>query len=235
MDRIELIQYLIHKYEYKKFLEIGTQKGKSFFPIKCRKKIAVDPNFQISFKFKIKWYFKNIYNWNNSFYKMTSNDFFNIPSIKKKLNKLNIVLIDGLHTYDATLNDTLNTLKYLTEDGIIILHDCFPPHAASSIPAKNDVDAVEKGKNLKGWTGEWCGDSWKAIVYLRKKYSKSLDTMVLDTDYGLGVVKIKTNDLGDFEVDQELFDDINKLSYTDLITDPNKLIGLSNANNFKTI
>lgn len=52
VDRISLINYLINKYNFSTYLEIGVQKGKSFFPIKCKKKIGVDPYLKIDNKEK---------------------------------------------------------------------------------------------------------------------------------------------------------------------------------------
>ena len=49
--------------------------------------------------------------------------------ISKKWEKpIDILHIDGLHTYDAVKNDFNNWSKYLKEDGIIIMHDVSIPY-----------------------------------------------------------------------------------------------------------
>jgi hypothetical protein len=226
MDRISLIQYLINKYKFSTFLEIGSQLGLSFFPIICNKKISVDPFFQFGVIDKIRWSIKNFTNINNAYFEMTSNDFF--TSKEEYLNDLggiDIVFVDGLHTFRAALQDTLNSLRHLRKDGVVVLHDCFPPHEAASVYAKDADEAREIGRNLESWTGEWCGDTWKAMAYLKKKYYLSLDTSVLNFDYGLGIVKVK-HKLDDLEIDESLFTEIDNLSYEDLLLDPEELIGL---------
>ncbi len=42
--------------------------------------------------------------------------------------------------------------------------------------------------------GEWTGDVWKAIAYLRMN-NANYDIRVVDTDYGCGLIKWGTNDL----------------------------------------
>lgn len=41
---------------------------------------------------------------------------------------INILHIDGLHTYDAVKNDFNNWNKYLTDDGVVIFHDVSVPY-----------------------------------------------------------------------------------------------------------
>lgn len=236
MDRVFLIQYLIDKHNYSKYLEIGTQKGISFFPIKCKKKIAVDPDFKIIFREKFEWYYRNISNLRNSYFEMTSDIFFlRKKSYLKNIGQLEIVLIDGLHTFKAALNDSINVLKYLNENGTIILHDCFPPHKAASIYANNADEAILKAEKMNGWNGEWCGDTWKAIAYLKKRYPVELKVFVLDCDYGLGVIQFKRNRNLDFILNKELFDEINELEYEDLINKPQEIIGLREQENYKSL
>ena len=95
------------------------------------------------------------------------------------------MFIDGLHTYEQTLRDVHNCLKLLKEDGVIILHDCNPVSESAAYPA----DSWEQTESfeLEGWTGEWSGDVWKTIVYLRST-RKDLKIFVLDCDYGIGII-----------------------------------------------
>lgn len=236
MNRINLIQYLINKYSYSKYLEIGTQKGNSFFPIKCRYKIAVDPKFRIRRSRKLLWYIKNIYNLGNSYFEVTSDHFFlNEKDFLRNKGTLDIVLIDGLHTFEAALNDALNSLNNLSKNGIIIMHDCFPPHKSASVYATNANEAIKIAGGSSDWTGEWCGDTWKAIAYLKKQYPLDLEVHVLDFDYGLGIVKLKNTENIDLSLNRELMDEVDMLTYEDLINDPKKIIGLKNQEFYRNL
>ena len=45
-----------------------------------------------------------------------------------------------------------NFIKYLNKDGVVIMHDCNPPHSAAAYPANSMTDA--ESLKLPGWTGE---------------------------------------------------------------------------------
>lgn len=77
-------------------------------------------------------------NINNKYFEETSDDFFlKREDHLKKVKQLDVMLIDGLHTYRASLKDVLNSLKYLNEKGMIVMHDCYPPFKADALPTDN--------------------------------------------------------------------------------------------------
>lgn len=223
MYRVELIQYFINKNAYKRYLEIGTFNGGSFFPIRCKKKIAVDPHFLFSRKRKLYWIARNPYNIRNSYFEMKSNEFFISTKEIFLKSKIDIAFIDGLHTFKASLEDTLNTLSILNKGGTIILHDCFPPHEAAAAPADSYEDAYNKRDEK--WTAEWSGDVWKTIFYLKRKYPDSLKIFTIDEDYGLGVVQPLDLNL-DLEVDPDLFHEIITKDYNYLKNDYKNILNL---------
>lgn len=236
MDRVELIQNIFQKTDFENYLEIGCRKGKSFLPIRARNKIAVDPVFKIATTRKLKYLLKWPANLKADYFELKSNEFFDMQDdYLQDLEKLDVVLIDGLHTFRASLHDVLNSLVYLNNEGIIILHDCYPPHEAASIYA--DVfPTEEQQRQLEGWTGEWCGDVWKTIAYLLEKYPDLLDVGVINTDYGLGYVRFKMDPGSrEFQVDGNLYDKIDKLTYNELKSAPEKIINLQPASYSDTI
>ena len=230
MDRIELIQKIFRKTDFENYLEIGCQTGKSFLPIRAKNKIAVDPVFKIPIGRKFKWLFKWPANFKARYFTLESDTFFATQKgYLEQVGKLDLVLVDGLHNFRGALHDVLNSLVYLNKDGIIIMHDCFPPHEAASIYA-DIFPSEEQQRQAKGWTGEWCGDVWKSITYLLEKYPDHLDVGVIDTDYGLGYVRFKTvPDSRKFDVDEKLFDKINQLTYQEMKSDPKNIINLQPA------
>lgn len=230
MNRTILLQRLIYLKNFKTYLEIGTFRGQSFFPLKCKNKIAVDPDFRFTYKDKIKWLLKNFSNIRNCYFEKTSDEFFKEEkSFLEKIGKIDIILIDGLHTFHASLKDVLNSFNYLATDGFIVMHDCYPPHKAAAVPAKSLEDA--ESMNIKGWTGEWCGDVWKTIVYLNKKYTHDIQLFTINADYGLGIIQIKNKDL-DLKIDNSLFDEINRLKYDEFNGNFEELLNLKEVNEF---
>ncbi|MCJ7934330.1 MAG: hypothetical protein MUW56_11995 [Chryseobacterium sp.] len=84
MNRVRLINSIIQKANFKKYLEIGTRSGTSLYAVNCKNKIAIDPNFIIPKLEKLKRKVFDIKNGRKTHYfEMTSDDFF-----EKKKNSL---------------------------------------------------------------------------------------------------------------------------------------------------
>jgi hypothetical protein len=141
-------------------------------------------------------------------FRMTSDSFFQQQGKMLERRGVDVALIDGLHTYEQTLQDVLHTLPYLNPGGVIVLHDCNPASELAATPADSYEAMVRQNP---GWSGDWNGDVWKVIVHLRSLHP-DLEALVLDCDYGVGVVRRKTGGeaLG-FSAEQ-----IRQMRYADL-------------------
>lgn len=184
--RRTLLPYLVKKLKAKSYLEIGVKGGKTFLPIKVRKKYAVDPDFKIKKEYKKKQILAYPFNYFAKYFECTSNDFFekHAPQTLKK-NALDVAFIDGLHTYEQTYLDIENTLPYVKENGVIIVHDCSPASAAAAYPATSIQNVKEI--NPPGFDGLWSGDVWKIIPRLKLSHPE-LFLFVIDHDSGIGVI-----------------------------------------------
>ena len=111
--RYDIINFLIDKFKYNSYLEIGTKTGKCTMLIKAKIKETVDPVLVPN----AKYYTEITYN-------MTSDEAFKI--IKEKNKKYDIIFIDGLHTGEQVDKDIINSLEVLNPGGAIVLHDCNP-------------------------------------------------------------------------------------------------------------
>jgi len=167
-NRLDLINYVIKKNNYKRYLEIGCHLDEIFEKINISK-IGVDPVSGGTFR-------------------GTSDEFFS-----RNKDMFDCVFIDGLHTYDQVLKDVKNSLKFLDNNGIIILHDC--------LPISINHQRVPRTRYT------WNGDVWKAIVELRTH--KNLEVFTVEADQGLGVIKKKNN--SDILILEDV--DFSKLSF----------------------
>jgi len=106
MTRYDIINLLIAKHKYTRYLEIGVEGGESFNAVRCETKHGVDP--------------ASI----NATFKITSDEFFYMihPDFK-----YDIVFVDGMHTAEQSIKDIFNALNHLTMGGTIVVHDCNPP------------------------------------------------------------------------------------------------------------
>ena len=152
-SRMDIVQSIIEKKHYKKYLEIGCFDDELFNHVKCKKKVGIDPV-------------------SGGTVRKTSDQFF---SYNKEI--FDCIFIDGLHEYAQVRKDIVNSLKFLNEGGIILLHDCLPNNYYEQ--------AIPRCQWL------WNGDVWKAIVETRK--SKDVDVYTCYADYGIGIIIKRPN------------------------------------------
>ncbi len=190
-SRFEIIQNIIDIKKYKKYLEIGCDKDSNFSKINIQNKIGVDPK-------------------SGGTVKMTSDDFFS-----DNKNYFDCIFIDGLHVYEQARKDILNSLKFLNDGGIIILHDCLP---------------------LKIWNqivpqiyGHWNGDVWKAIVEARTM--KDIDTYTCKADHGLGII-LKRPNRDELKIE---IDNFKKLKFRDYYNNHKKFMNIIEVKDLEKI
>lgn len=183
-NRITIIQNIIDRNKFNSYLEIGCYNDDCFSKINVTKKVGVDPLVGGNVR-------------------MSSDDFFNINK-----ERFDCIFIDGLHTYEQVKKDINNSLKYVNDNGVILVHDCLPESIFEQ--------AVPRSKR------RFKGDTWKAIVEMRTR--KNVDTYTCVVDEGLGVILKRENhnllniNINDFK--KLSFKDYyyNNLSYMNLIS-----------------
>lgn len=188
MNRIDIIQAFIDQKKTQKpvtYLEIGVLAGDAFFRVKARYKIGVDPNFTFTKGKQVRYCLKNPTNIFNKYFELESDPFFEQKDNLLSQRGLDVVFVDGLHTYSQSLADVKNSLRFLNDEGVIILHDCNPLSETAAYQASS-IQEVQN-LNLPGFDGIWNGDVWKTIAYLRS-IRQDLHIFVLDCDSGVGVI-----------------------------------------------
>lgn len=103
MDRMELINALIERGRYTRYLEIGCQVDISFNAIRAEVKVGVDPV-------------------SGGTVRMRSDDYFRSTDAM-----FDLIFIDGDHHHDQVARDIDNALMHLEPNGTIVMHDCLPP------------------------------------------------------------------------------------------------------------
>ncbi|MDO9213848.1 MAG: class I SAM-dependent methyltransferase [Methylococcales bacterium] len=106
MYRFDIINHLIQRYDYQRYLEIGVETGEAFNNVQCAVKHGVDP-FSDNATFRIP---------SDEFFAMIHDDV-----------EYDIIFVDGLHVEDQTQRDIENALLHLSDGGTIVVHDCNPP------------------------------------------------------------------------------------------------------------
>jgi hypothetical protein len=97
--------------------------------------------------------------------------------IRERGYRYDIILVDPLHEYGASMRDLTEALGLLTDRGTIVVHDCLPPTAELA------------GPNFSA--GDWCGVTYQA--YLDFVFARAnLEYRTVDIDYGCGVNRARS-------------------------------------------
>ncbi|MEO8720661.1 MAG: class I SAM-dependent methyltransferase [Ginsengibacter sp.] len=220
MNREKVILTLMKEKRLPNYLEIGVFNGHIFFKVKSKFKVSVDPDFQFDKLRIIGKTFSNPFNLYNKYFEKTSDDFFNenAPQLFTD-NKINLSLIDGMHEYGFALRDAENTLNYLSDNGVIVLHDCNPKTKAASVSFE-EWEARNK-------SGTWNGDVWRTLLHLRS-FRDDINVFTLDCDHGLGIItKGKSENNLNYSLDEIL-----QFNYEDFNANRAKWINLKPADYF---
>lgn len=190
--RTEIINYIISHFNRDiNYLEIGVRNpNHNFVHIKAKNKYGVDPGVE--------------YKENPVDFKMSSDAFFKSlekGTILNKNIKFEVIFIDGLHLAEQVDRDIENALKYLTEDGFIILHDCNPP---TEWHAREDFRYTHTPAK---WF--WNGTTWKA--FLKWRFEKYNTSCCINSDWGVGIITNHIN-LGGKIMNQNRFYEYSVLS-----------------------
>lgn len=174
--RYDIINFLIKSLHRETiYLEIGVRNpNHNFNKISASRKYSVDPGLE----------FKE----NPVDFKLTSDEFFEQLQSGKVLDSdilFDVIFIDGLHTAEQVDRDIQNALKYIKEDGFIVLHDCNPQTESHA--------REEHGYRISPAMGAWNGTTWKGFVKWRS--NPSIFSCTVDTDWGVGIIS-KTKNIG---------------------------------------
>jgi len=107
---------------------------------------------------------------------MTSDRYF---SHNTRLERLELVLVDGLHTAEQAYRDVENALSRLAPGGAIVMHDCNP-----------NSESQARASNPGSYAFHWTGSVFRAVVALRQR--EDVDVAVGDFDFGVAVVLPRT-------------------------------------------
>ena len=131
MNRIKAVQRALDGRVKRVYMEIGVSHGDAFRRISADEKIAVDPAFKLSARFRR---LADAKARATHYFETTSDAFFASETAFLEQHGIDVALIDGLHTYGQVVRDVENTLRYLRDDGVIFLHDCNPARASIARP-----------------------------------------------------------------------------------------------------
>lgn len=151
--RTEIINKLININNYNSYLEIGVDDCSNFNFVNLNKKVSVDPNNTRG----------------TPTFQMMSSEFFKINN-----QFFDLIFIDGLHTFESSYCDLIESLKILNKNGSILLHDTFPKkYEHQTVPPSDPC---------------WTGDVWKSILKAQL-HLNNIEIKTFDIESGITWIK----------------------------------------------
>jgi hypothetical protein len=155
VSRAEVVQALVNLYDDPSYLEIGVYLGETFRAVKAKRKVAVDPAFKISPK-------DREIGESVAYHEVSSDIYFG--EIASSDKKFDVIYLDGLHTFEQTLRDLLNSEAYLKPNGVVIIDDVVPNSYLSSL---RDFQTFEEVRRATGSEdGSWMGDVFRLVFFI---------------------------------------------------------------------
>lgn len=158
------------------YLEIGIATGGSLSRVPARTHVVgIDPAFRIEQTLSAPC----------RLFRETSDDFFAARNPAELFaGPVDLAFMDGLHTFDQTFRDIVNTARYCDDKSVILVHDVLPVH-----------EIVARRERA---TRFWTGDVWKVGPMISQLMPKVEMLTVPTFPSGLMVLK---NLAGAHEID----------------------------------
>ena len=205
--RSQVINTLTNKTD--KYLEIGVEYGQCFNETHFTNKVAVDPDPKfipivgILFHLTSDDYFKQYFISNDT--SLVSNNCIEniIPP------SFNAIFIDGMHQSEYILRDINNSIRVLTNDGIIFIDDILPLNYNEQLKIPNkhyyENEILKYGEN-------WTGDIWKVLYHILLKFKPQLKELTYFYNINFrGIAAFKLTEK--FQIDETDIDIINSYDY----------------------
>ena len=201
LRRDQVIQPYLDLFDHPRYLEVGVSEGVTFNALKAGHKVAVDPEFCIPYGRREA---------RAEYHEVTSDDYF--LRLNRAPSLFDVVYLDGLHTFDQTLRDLMNTIDVLRHDGVIIIDDVVPSSYHSSLPNHRDAVAVKDAVNSVDQS--WMGDTYR-LVYFIETFLPRFDYATVSDNHGQLVMWRARRQIG--RVTRRRVEDVARLEFRDVV------------------
>ena len=139
------------------YLELGTAAGTTITSVAhiiSGKAVGVDRKNLMDSRNKIE------------FYHMSTDEFFNNPPPLT----YDLIFIDADHKFEQAKKDFLNAVRFLNDNGIVVIHDTYPGNA----------DYLNDDR---------CSDSYRLAWEIRTKMNRDFEIVTIPVHPGLSIIR----------------------------------------------
>jgi hypothetical protein len=152
----ELVNALLLLYRRPTYLEVGVWDGGTFMAVEAARKVAVD----VAFLFDVGAAGRA--QPHCAFHQMPSDRYFG--EIAGGVAEFDLILLDGLHTFEQTLRDLLNAAERLKPQGLIVIDDVRPDSELAALPSQEE--AIARRDAGEPWDRHWMGDVYRLVYFI---------------------------------------------------------------------
>jgi hypothetical protein len=105
-----------------------------------------------------------------------------LEPLLERSDRYDVIFVDPFHTYECSRLDLELALSLLASGGTMVVHDCCPTQRDLTTP--------------QFVPGEWLGHTYLAFLDLMRERPE-LDYLVVDIDYGCGIVRFRPEGCAD--------------------------------------
>ena len=145
-----------------RYLEIGIENGNTFRNVEAFTKTGVDPFPLISLPYQLQ---------NLQILPKKSDAFFRDNALM-----FDFVYLDGLHHYQQTYKDLINSFNRLSQNGLVLVDDIVPIDYPASLRSQIKCQEMKHREAIQN--NYWMGDVYK-IVYLLTKFHPEIHFMTI--------------------------------------------------------
>lgn len=154
--KADAIAGLLSLYHDARYLEVGVAQGRTFHVLTAARKVAVDPQFKFDLEEA------QTGHPGASYHQVPSDDYFG--RVVDTGDRFDVIYLDGLHTYEQTLRDFCNAIRYLAPNGVIVVDDVVPSSYFASLRELAQFRAVRRGR--KDISEAWMGDVYRLVFFI---------------------------------------------------------------------
>jgi hypothetical protein len=166
------------------YLEIGIENARTFVNVKADQKVGVDPFPLMS---------KNGLPTNAKISILESDRFFESNKME-----FNFAFIDGLHTWEQTYKDIINTFNHGAKKSVLLIDDVVPCDEFAALRSQIECQ-VKKKKNAIN-NNYWMGDVYHVVKVLAKFHPELSFYTISNLDEHIQGLIFRKNFVGEIQL-----------------------------------
>ncbi len=187
------------------YVEVGVEEGLTLEAVDLPFRVGVDPRPRFSLKELPSGVVIHVETSDKFFLKLDANTTFDL------------MFLDGLHTYEQTYRDLINSLRHIAHRGFILIDDVVPSDELSS---RRDEQEVKDERARRGDPDTlWHGDVFRLMLVLRDHHPELTVRTIVGSGNEQALVWKAVPSTASVPIDDKLLDHYRTVYYGDVFSE----------------